>query len=272
MRARDRRIGEALLVALALALPLASCSDPSSDGGSGPTTTATPAPSTTTEATAPSDPDDGPGERTVEATGPAVVWQIEQECADSILASDRIVVVNCDGIVSAHDRLDGSFLWAFETGDDGQATPGITADETVVYAPFDSPQFARALDGRTGLEVAVPTSGVRTTYTAFDLPDDEVLPSGYSYDSAGLRYGEVVIWPGGAPDVTGIGPFVHRQSDATIINDSTTGLRVVADDGTVQLERPVGTRSFDASPVWDIGHGHVALAASDGILYVLDLA
>jgi outer membrane protein assembly factor BamB len=202
--------------------------------------------------------------------GPAIVWQIEHWCADSIVASGRIIVVNCDGSVSAHARADGTFLWAQETNDDGANTPGITADDTVVYTPFDYPEGAMAFDGTTGREVHVPTAGVRTTYSGFDPPDEEILPTGYSYGPTGLSYGDALIWPGGRPDVTGIGPYVHRQAGVTVINGHDAGMQVVADDGTVLLAPQWGEWSAVPSPVWDVGHDQAAMAGSDGVV-LLDL-
>ncbi len=201
--------------------------------------------------------------------GPAVAWQVEG-CADSIVSSSRIVVANCDGGVVAFDRADGRVGWEQASNDDGQATPGITADDTVVYTPFHGAEFAVAFDGDTGREVEVPTAGVRTTYTGFDAPDAEVLPDGYAYGPEGLSRGDVVIWPGIEPGPAGIGPFVHRQAGVTVVN-AEDGLRVVADDGTVLLAPERGELFSGPSPVWDIGLDQAAAATADGTLYVLDL-
>ena len=181
-------------------------------------------------------------------------------------------MTNCDGTVLAHARPNGAYLWGAESNDDGQATPGITADDTVVYTPFYSPRSPVAYAGPSGDEVDVPVEGVRTTYTGFDPPDEEVLPAGYSYGPMGLTYQETLIWPGGAPDVTGIGPYVHRQAGVTVISDFETGLRVVADDGEVLLAPAMGDRRMVTnSPVWDVGHDQAAVASADGVFYLLDL-
>lgn len=203
---------------------------------------------------------------------PMIVWQVDEVCADSLIASDRIVVANCDGGVQAHARSDGTFLWGAESNDDGQSIPGITEDEVVVYTPLYDAQ-PLAFDGRTGEEVEVPTAGVRTTYTGFEPPADEVLPPGYSYDDRGLNYRETLIWAGGRPDETGtgLGPYVHRQGGVTVINDFETGMRVVADDGTVLLAPALGPLWYGSSPVWDLGDGEAAVATTDGVLYLLDL-
>lgn len=252
---RNRRVNWWITGLTVAAFALAACSSDSTPA-SDPDTTSTPVTGTTTE----------PGR----SDRPTVVWQVSDLCADSTVASDRIVVANCDGGVQAHARSDGTFLWGAVANDDGQSVPGITDDEVIVYSPFYGAQYSVAFDGSTGEEVEVPTSGVQTTYTGFDAPTDEVLPPGYSFDERGLSHRGTVIWPGGRPDVTGLGTYVHRQSGVTVINDFETGLRVVDDDGNVLLEPERAGRIYTNSPVWDIGNDQ-AVVSDGGSLYLLHL-
>ena len=229
----------------------------------GPSRSSASTTTSTTPSTTPSPP----------AGGPHVVWSADGGPVDSIVATDDLVIVNGDGGIGALDRRSGRLRWEQEVGDDGESTPGVTADGTVVYTPFDAPEYAVAFDTERGRRVPVPTSGVRASFSGFDADQEHRLAAGYRFASAGLTYRGRVLFPFKPFDPSGdIPTYVQRVDGFTVINDTGKGIFVVDDGGRVLLHRGAGDMGYGSpAPVYDIGHHQMATATSNGVLYVVDL-
>jgi outer membrane protein assembly factor BamB len=186
-----------------------------------------------------------------------ILWSTVSDGADGLVATEDVVIVIGNEVISAFDLRTGELRWESGMSDtSGPTAAAITSDGLVVVAPpFEAIQ---AFDLSSGEPRPAPDEVIVLE------ADDGRLPEGYEFDAAGLRYAGATIWS----EKTEAAPFVKRLGDLTIINNFDHGLRVVDDYGRVLAAPTLGPREYDEVPILVSGNFAMTVAV-DGVLYVV---